>query len=483
MRTPHTHLPDITRHLPFALLALLLSFAVSSFFSNAANAGTLDALPAGPPDGQLAAAGALVEGGTFLADAPVLSEVTLLLWAQPGTKGRVVVLATAGGIPVGPPLWQGSDIEWPPDLPLRGDGQLELTSYPGIPLIPGNTYFVGTDFGLFGPGAPGQIFFVGAASTNPIPGGRAWGYIDGQGWTTLGGPNSDISARIVMTGEPSELVTWEFRGSIRNIMDPGGVLAASGVPVSPGDPFVARWSFDPAAAPTVVTPELAQWQLRSGPRSVMSLAIKEYVWEARPNFSDQVFDNGVYENVISNFRMIPGACSASCSTIFAPTAAALFPAVAVLSWRVDATGRGATADFSWPAFIDFARWDSGEVEIYEEGVSATGQPYSLSVFGDIAEWRLAGASSPRLLIGSLATAVEQLDLPPGFTDSLNEKLRAAAGLLANPNRNSSSDAALRGVLRALINQIRAERGGQISETDAALLENMALLAIAALSNG
>jgi hypothetical protein len=161
-------------------------------------ARTIDTMPRGPIEGQMAAAGALVQGGTFVAEAANLAELTLVLWAPNGTIGRVVVLATIGGVPAGPPLWQGPDIQWPLGLPLRADGQLELTYQPNIPLVPGDTYFVGIDFGLFGEGVPDQIFFVAAAFSDPIPVGQAWGYIDGTGWITLGPAGTDIAARIVM---------------------------------------------------------------------------------------------------------------------------------------------------------------------------------------------------------------------------------------------------------------------------------------------
>jgi hypothetical protein len=186
------------------LLPLLL---VAMFVSRSANAGTIDTLS--NFDSQLAASGSLVSGGTFVADASKLAEFTLILFAQDGTLGRAVVLATSGGVPVGTPLWQGPDVRWPLGLPLRADGSLELTYQPNLPLVAGETYFVGMDFGLFGAGFQNQIFFVGAAlSSDPIPGGRAWAYIDGGGWFPPGTPGSDIAARIVMgTRSPRELLS------------------------------------------------------------------------------------------------------------------------------------------------------------------------------------------------------------------------------------------------------------------------------------
>jgi hypothetical protein len=186
------------------LLPLLL---VAMFVSRSANAGTIDTLR--NFDSQLAASGSLVSGGTFVADASKLAEFTLILFAQDGTLGRAVVLATSGGVPVGTPLWQGPDVRWPLGLPLRADGSLELTYQPNLPLVAGETYFVGMDFGLFGAGFQNQIFFVGAAlSSDPIPGGRAWAYIDGGGWFPPGTPGTDIAARIVMgTRSPRELLS------------------------------------------------------------------------------------------------------------------------------------------------------------------------------------------------------------------------------------------------------------------------------------
>src|SRR5437773_2632031 len=114
------------RHFISAILFPLL--VVAMFVPGSLNAGTIDTIPSGRIEGQLAAAGALVQGGTFVADASNLAEFTLVPWAQDGTLGRAVVLATNSGVPVvGPPLWQGPEVQWPLGLHLRADGQLELT--------------------------------------------------------------------------------------------------------------------------------------------------------------------------------------------------------------------------------------------------------------------------------------------------------------------------------------------------------------------
>jgi hypothetical protein len=149
-------------------------------------------------DGDLAAAGSLIQGGTFVAGNSPLAAFTLILFAQNGTVGRAVILDAPGGIPSGAPLWQGPDIQWPLGLPVRPDGHVDLTYQPNIPLVPGQTYFLGIDYGLFGTGFQNQIFFVGSASSDPIPGGRAWAYIGPAGWTTIGGTGTDLAARIVM---------------------------------------------------------------------------------------------------------------------------------------------------------------------------------------------------------------------------------------------------------------------------------------------
>jgi hypothetical protein len=171
------------------------------------SASTIDTLR--DLDAQIAAAGSLVSGGTFVADAPNLAEFTLNLFAQDGTLGRTVVLATSGGVPVGTPLWQGPEIRWPLGFPSRPDGTVEVTYRPNLPLVVGETYFVGVDFGLFGPGVQNQIFFVGAVlSSDPIPGGRAWAYVDGVGWFPPGLAGTDLAARIVMgTRAPRELLS------------------------------------------------------------------------------------------------------------------------------------------------------------------------------------------------------------------------------------------------------------------------------------
>ena len=199
-------LPSHRMHL-LKVRMLLPLLVITMFVSRSANAGTIDTLR--NFDAQLAASGSLVSGGTFVADASKLAEFTLILFAQNGTLGRAVVLATSGGVPVGNPLWQGPDVRWPLGLPLRADGSLELTYQPNLPLVAGETYFLGMDFGLFGAGFQNQIFFVGAAlSSDPIPGGRAWAFIDGGGWFPPGTPGTDIAARIVMgTRSPRELLS------------------------------------------------------------------------------------------------------------------------------------------------------------------------------------------------------------------------------------------------------------------------------------
>jgi hypothetical protein len=47
---------------------------------------------------------------SYVADASALAEFTLIVFAQDGTLGRAMILATAPGVPVGTPLWQGPDI-------------------------------------------------------------------------------------------------------------------------------------------------------------------------------------------------------------------------------------------------------------------------------------------------------------------------------------------------------------------------------------
>ena len=125
----------------------------------------------------LAAAGSLLQGGTFVAGASPLAEFTLIVFAQDGTLGRAVVLAAPGGTPSGAPLWQGPEIQWPLGLPLRPDGYVDLTYQPNIPLVTGQTYFLGIDYGLFGTGFQNQIFFIGRRLQIPY-------LADGRGHTS-----------------------------------------------------------------------------------------------------------------------------------------------------------------------------------------------------------------------------------------------------------------------------------------------------------
>ncbi len=124
----------------------------------------------------------------------------------------------------------------------------------------------------------------------------------------------------------AELVTWKFSGTISSVNDPNGALSSSGVNLNTGAPFTIIWTYDPTIGPTIQNTEVAQWQFGTN-RSSMIMDIDSYVWDSDINFNDQVFGNGLNENVVSGFRtdlgsdgsiVLPAGFS-SCFTLIPPS--------------------------------------------------------------------------------------------------------------------------------------------------------------------
>jgi len=165
-------------------------------------AGVIDTLPG---NGDLATAGALTQGGTFVADDEFLSEFTLgIHWMADVRTARPVVLATdSNGMPQSTPiLWEGPDIT----TPFYGT----MTFTPNLPLTIGTHYFIGLDYGGV-TSVNGDIVMVGSSSQDPIPDGQAWRLFS-TGWEMFS-PGVDIAARIVMTPMPlvaveSHTISW-----------------------------------------------------------------------------------------------------------------------------------------------------------------------------------------------------------------------------------------------------------------------------------
>ncbi len=178
----------------------------------------------------------------------------------------------------------------------------------------------------------------------------------------------------------AELVTWKFSGTISSVNDPNGALSSSGVNLNSGDPFTIMWTYDPTIGPTIQNTEVAQWQFGTN-RSSMIMDIDGYVWDSDINFNDQVFDNGLNENVTSGFRTDLG------STVTTPLDASFTPSITATSWALHATqGQDVLPDFSWPVSIDLAQWDQKGLEIFEEGIDVHAQSYTYTIYGDITSW-------------------------------------------------------------------------------------------------
>jgi hypothetical protein len=154
--------------------------------SGPVSAGIIDSFP---QNCDLATAGSLAQGGTFVADDLYLTELTLSLGMSIYSRSRPILLETdITGEPTGLVLWQGPDVETPPP----GD----VTFYPDVPLTIGKRYFVGLDYGYFTNVAGTGVVLLACRSDDPIPNGQAWRYFT-TGWNPFS-PGIDIAARIVM---------------------------------------------------------------------------------------------------------------------------------------------------------------------------------------------------------------------------------------------------------------------------------------------
>jgi hypothetical protein len=233
----------------------------------------------------------------------------------------------------------------------------------------------------------------------------------------------------VMTAEKvtAQVTTWEWSGTVRRVDDTPGVLSSAGVRISPGDPFQIVWTYDPNINPTVVTPEVAQWHSETT-RSSMTITIGAYRWVSIFNFNDQVFDNGTDENVASQFRT-----DVCCSAIVTPLNTSFVPAITATSWVVHATDRDTLDSLSWPPIIDLAQWDSGEMEIFEEGKTIDGQFYTYSVFGDITHWRVVTVDERiASLIASINGLVSDGSVRPGQANGLIRPLQNVCAASRGP---------------------------------------------------
>jgi hypothetical protein len=173
-----------TRTLAIGCLVAILAL------SQSAPAGVIDTRPGDGSNGAVIGTGADTFGGTFFMDAPLLESFTLAVGPNGSTAGafRAIVLATSGGSPVGPLLWESVDIGVPAALS-------DLLFNPGLALSVGSEYFIGVDTGIFTTTA-GANFTISLRTDDPIP-GQFLRNTDGGGFSAQA--NADIASRIVMT--------------------------------------------------------------------------------------------------------------------------------------------------------------------------------------------------------------------------------------------------------------------------------------------
>jgi len=146
-----------------------------------------------PQDSSLATAGALAQGGTFVATGTNLAEFTINVTMGIESAARPIVLGTtqSGEPTLGPVLWEGPDVI----TPFFG----EITFYPNVPLTVGELYFIGLDYGFL-TSVVGEVILLGGRTDDPIPDGHAWRAFS-SGWDPFS-PGVDIAARIVMNSAP-----------------------------------------------------------------------------------------------------------------------------------------------------------------------------------------------------------------------------------------------------------------------------------------
>jgi hypothetical protein len=96
-------------------------------------------------------------------------------------------------------------------------------------------------------------------------------------------------------------------------------------------------------------------------------------------------------------------------------------------------------------------------------------------------WMVYVGEGPADFVEDLSEAVEALDLPRGTANSLQAKLDAAKKKLTDDNQNN--DVAAINALEAFINEVEAQRGKKIPETDADALIGLAQAIIDLLEAG
>jgi hypothetical protein len=156
-----------------------------------AQAGVIDTRPVNAFGAYLSMTGPDAAGGTFTADAGLLSSFTLQIAQETGTlpsdNFRAIVMDTIGGIP-NSLLWQSLGTGVP-------GSETEFTFTPGISLTVGNQYFIGFDTGILTSGS--GTLALGFHSPDALAGGQAWENINSAGWVIV--QNYDIASKIVMT--------------------------------------------------------------------------------------------------------------------------------------------------------------------------------------------------------------------------------------------------------------------------------------------
>lgn len=179
-------------------LAVAALLALAGLWQHA-TAGVIDTRPSNASIGAVIGTGADTFGGTFFADAPLLQSFSLELGPNGSPTGslRAIVLATSGGTPTGPVLWESADFSVPVTLS-------DVFFNPGITLTVGAEYFIGIDSGIFTT-TTGASFLLGIRTDDPIA-GQNWINTNGVGFVAQS--NVDVASRIVMTGaapEPASL--------------------------------------------------------------------------------------------------------------------------------------------------------------------------------------------------------------------------------------------------------------------------------------